>query len=248
MGGEKRRFLDVWIVESNTIYQEVPYDVVVDWLGQGRLLDEDYTRPSGTKDWQRIGETPELRPFSLSKRPGDDPSAPAPVPEDQAELLEPTEVDFVAPLRRSQEIEDEDVDMIPLIDVSLVLLIFFMMTATTVGAAAFVPTPRSDYGQTVDDPSGIRIDIEIDPSTGNPLYSVAEGNKPAAADDKDLDSLPALLTRLKALLDNRTTPANLTINAHKDLKAKYARDLILGLRAEPYRSKLADNFLGVSQE
>ncbi|MFQ3650473.1 MAG: biopolymer transporter ExbD [Gemmataceae bacterium] len=248
MSVEKRRFLDVWIVESNTIYQEVPYDVVVDWLGQGRLLDDDYTRRSGTADWQRIGQTPELRPFSLSNRSNQSEAGSAEVPEDKAELLEPAEVDYVGPPRRLYESEDDDVDMIPLIDVSLVLLIFFMMTATTVGAAAFVPTPRSDYGQTVDDPNGIRIDIEIDPTTGNPLYAVAEGNKPAAPDDRDLDSLPALLTRLKALLETRTTPANLTINAHKDLKAKYARDLILGLRAEPYRSKLSENFLGVSQE
>ena len=38
---EKRRFLDVWIVETNTVYQEVPFDVVTDWLQQGRLLDDE---------------------------------------------------------------------------------------------------------------------------------------------------------------------------------------------------------------
>mgnify|MGYP002778057326 FL=1 len=248
MSAEKRRFLDVWIVESNTIYQEVPYDVVVDWLGQGRLLDDDFTRPSGTKDWNRIGESTDLRPFSLSKRTEPGIESTPEMPEDTVETLEPAEVDYVGPPRRMHEDEDEDVDMIPLIDVTLVLLIFFMMTATTVGAAAFVPTPRSDYGQTVDDPNGVRIDIVLDNASGNPLYAVAEGNKPAADDDKDLDSLPALLVRLKALLDARKTPANLTINAHKDLKAKYARDLILGLRAEPYRSKLSSNYIGVSQE
>ena len=46
---EKRRFLDVWIVESNTVYQEVPFEVVADWLQQGRLLIAspfDYGRPS----------------------------------------------------------------------------------------------------------------------------------------------------------------------------------------------------------
>ena len=226
----------------------LPYDVVVDWLGQGRLLDDDFTRPSGTKDWNRIGESTDLRPFSLSKRTEPGIESTPEMPEDTVETLEPAEVDYVGPPRRMHEDEDEDVDMIPLIDVTLVLLIFFMMTATTVGAAAFVPTPRSDYGQTVDDPNGVRIDIVLDNASGNPLYAVAEGNKPAADDDKDLDSLPALLVRLKALLDARKTPANLTINAHKDLKAKYARDLILGLRAEPYRSKLSSNYIGVSQE
>ena len=51
---EKRRFLDVWIVESNTVYREVPFTVVCDWLQQGRLLEGDHVRPSGTADWKRI--------------------------------------------------------------------------------------------------------------------------------------------------------------------------------------------------
>ena len=31
---DQRRFLDVWIVETNTVYQEVPFEVVTDWLGR----------------------------------------------------------------------------------------------------------------------------------------------------------------------------------------------------------------------
>ena len=38
---EKRRFLDVWIVDSNTVYREVPFTVVADWVQQGRLLEDD---------------------------------------------------------------------------------------------------------------------------------------------------------------------------------------------------------------
>ena len=47
----KRRFLDVWIVEGNTVYKEVPFDVVADWVQQGRLLDDDMLRPAGTSEW-----------------------------------------------------------------------------------------------------------------------------------------------------------------------------------------------------
>jgi biopolymer transport protein ExbD len=237
---EKRRFLDVWIVETNTVYQEVPFDVVADWLQQGRLLDDDRLKPSGTANWMRIGDTPEFRPYSLAPREQ--------APQDTAEALEPMDAEHASlPHRRHAEDEDEDVDMIPLIDVSLVLLIFFMMTATTVGASAFVPTPKAEAGMTTDDPNGVRIDIKPD-DDGKPLYSVAEGNNPAGEDDRDLSSLTGLLDRLKVLLDRRKTPATLTINAHKDLKAKIARDLLLGLRAEPYRSKLSSNFFGVSEK
>ena len=41
---QKRRFLDVWIVESNTVYQEVPFEVVTDWVQQGRLLADDQVK------------------------------------------------------------------------------------------------------------------------------------------------------------------------------------------------------------
>src|SRR5262245_66350715 len=105
---QKRRFLDVWIVESNTVYQEVPFEVVTDWVQQGRLLADDQVKPSGTKDWRRIGGSEDLEPY-----------LPRPEPyhaEDQAEALEPVEV----PMRwkRHPEEEDDDVDLIPLIDVS----------------------------------------------------------------------------------------------------------------------------------
>lgn len=237
---DQRRFLDVWIVETNTVYQEVPYDVVADWLQQGRLLDNDRLKPSGTKDWKRVGDTPEFKPFSLSPRQD--------APQDQAEALEAMDTDYaVVPHRQHAESEDDDVDMIPLIDVTLVLLIFFMMTATTAGASAFVTTPKAEAGQTADDPNGVRIDIKPD-ENGKPLYSVAEGNNPAGEDDRELGSLSALLDRLKVYLDRRRTPATLTINAHKDLKAGIARDLLLGLRAEPFRSKLSSNYFGVSEK
>ncbi|MGL4554431.1 MAG: ExbD/TolR family protein [Gemmataceae bacterium] len=237
---DKRRFLDVWIVETNTVYQEVPYEVVTDWLQQGRLLDDDRVKPSGTPNWMRVGDTPELRPYSLTPQEE--------APQDAAEALEPMDTDHAhVPHRRHAEEEDDDVDMIPLIDVTLVLLIFFMMTATTAGAAAMVATPRAETGQVADDPNGVRIDIRPD-DDGKPLYSVAEGNNPAGEDDRELTSLSALLGRLKVYLDRRRTPATLTINAHKDLKAVIARDLILGLRAEPYRSKLSSNFFGVSEK
>ena len=57
---EKRQFLDVWIVETNTVYKEVPFTVVTDWVQQGRLLANDMLKPSGTKDWQRLGGLAEI--------------------------------------------------------------------------------------------------------------------------------------------------------------------------------------------
>src|SRR5262245_40685370 len=134
---EKRRFLDVWIVESNTVYREVPFTVVSDWVQQGRLLEDDMLRPSGTAEWFRVGAMPSLAAYLPRAEPHR--------AEDQAEALEPVQVDFT--WKGRAEDEETDVDMIPLIDVSLVLLIFFMMTASTAVAAALVPTPQATFGK-----------------------------------------------------------------------------------------------------
>jgi hypothetical protein len=141
---DKKRLLDVWIVEINQVYREVPFSVVTDWLQQGRLLAEDRVRLAGGTQWHVVDKVPGLVPFL--------PKAEPLAAEDRAEALEPVDLGF-APTRRVED-EDEDVDMIPLIDISLVLLIFFMMTATvssgflstinTPGAKHQLATPASD--------------------------------------------------------------------------------------------------------
>ena len=130
---EKRRFLDVWIIETNTVYREVPFEVVTDWVQQGRLLADDMLRPSGTAQWFRLGDNPSFSAYL----PHSDPYA----ANDQAEALEPVAVDFS--WKRRPEDEDDDVDMIPLIDVSLVLLVFFMMTAGAIAYASSLNLPEA---------------------------------------------------------------------------------------------------------
>jgi biopolymer transport protein ExbD len=130
---EKRRFLDVWIIESNTVYREVPFTVVTDWVQQGRLLGDDRVRPSGTRDWYPIGTMPTFAAYM--------PKVDEHRAEDQAEALDRVEIDFT--WKRRPEDDDEDVDMIPLIDISLVLLIFFMMTAAVGAGFLSIDTPMA---------------------------------------------------------------------------------------------------------
>jgi len=128
--------LDVWIIESDTVYREVPFTVVADWLQQGRLLGEDRVRLTGQKQWHAIAAIKALQPYL--------PQAKAAEPQDRAEALEPVELGLR--WNRPRESEDDDVDMIPLIDISLVLLIFFMMTASvTSGMMANIDTPGAKH-------------------------------------------------------------------------------------------------------
>lgn len=133
---EKRRVLDLLIVETNTLYREVPFAVVTDWIQEGRLLPEDKVRVSGTEKWRELVKVSAFQPYF-----------PRPEPqrvEDAAEAHEQVsgELDYKA----HHDEEDDDPDMIPLIDISLVLLIFFLMTAAvSSGVLSPIQVPPAKY-------------------------------------------------------------------------------------------------------
>ncbi len=79
------KYLDIWIVESNTVYKQVPFTVATDWVQQGRLLEDDKVRPAGKGEWQTIADTPALQTY----KPKPEPQA----VEDVAESLEPVEIE-----------------------------------------------------------------------------------------------------------------------------------------------------------
>ena len=85
----------------------MPFTVVTDWL-QGALLGTDSV-PSGTADWQELGKYPKWRLLPRAD-------------EHRADDAERRASRWRWPAASRRD-DDQDVDMIPLIDVSLVLLI-----------------------------------------------------------------------------------------------------------------------------
>src|SRR4051812_11118360 len=130
------RGYDVWLTAANRVYRAVPYDVLTDWLQQGRVVAGDRLRADGAGDWQHVADVPAFAAFL--------PRADAAEAGDAAEAYEPVALPVVP--RRRHDDEDDDVDMIPLIDISLVLLIFFMMTATVAVSGASIDTPQTYNG------------------------------------------------------------------------------------------------------
>jgi biopolymer transport protein ExbD len=130
----ERRRVDVWVVKLNRVFRNVPFTTVAERLQQGRLHADDRVREAGTTEWHRFDQDPLL--FAYLPRP--EPFR----AEDQAEALE--SVDLGLSLTRRSESDDDDPDMIPLIDISLVLLIFFMMTAGSMITASPVETPPAE--------------------------------------------------------------------------------------------------------
>ena len=188
---QNKRFFDAWFVTTNTVYKEVPYNVVTDWVQQGRLGSEDMLKPSGTANWFRIGGLEMFQPYL----PAPDPIA------DVVASREP--VEFEVPWKRSHADDDEDVDMIPLIDISLVLLIFFMMT-TTIAAISRISVPEMSNATKIDKAIGVlRIDLER--KNGQIVYSLAIDKDMPSEDAFELNSVDTLFDRLNGVLSTITT-------------------------------------------
>jgi biopolymer transport protein ExbD len=182
---EKRRILDVWVVDTNTVYREVPFTVVTDWIQQGRLMPEDKARPAGKGGWFRLADIPAFAAFF-----------PKPEPyrvEDEAEALERVELDL--PTRTRPGDEEDDPDMIPLIDVTLVLLVFFMMTAA-VSAGLFSPidTPPAKYQLATIEMGSYWVGVERD-KQGQPRYSLGKDEREIQPPGADLEPVRAALRK-----------------------------------------------------
>lgn len=234
---EKRRFLDVWIIESNTVYQEVPYSVVLDWVQQGRLLADDMLRWSGQKDWFQLGGNQAFAAY-----------LPRPEPtrseEDRAEALAPVDLGFR--WRRRPEDEDEDVDMIPLIDVSLVLLIFFVMTAST-GVAAYILLPHAQNFILSEDPQIFWVGIDrTQNERGDAAYSYLLG----AGEGGALKTYPTQSELVAALRErlaaSQRARVDINVKAHEDMPAGMVRELLVALQMdEKINAKLNKKYIGV---
>ena len=237
---EQRRFLDVWIIDSNTVYREVPFSVVADWVQQGRLLENDMLRRSGTAEWFPVGGSPDFTPYLPRAEPYR--------VDDTAEALEPVELDFR--WKKAHDEDDDDIDMIPLIDVSLVLLIFFMLTASTAGLAAFVPTPPAEYGALSPNTEEVQLNINLEGEGDNrhPVYSFSVGNKYLDEKDSNLRTMEEMLARLQIYLERLPNRVEVSINIHPDVKSGVGRDLMARLESEPFHSHILQKFYGVSEK
>jgi biopolymer transport protein ExbD len=235
---KERRFLDVWIIDSNTVYREVPFSVVSDWVQQGRLLENDKLRPSGTAEWFTVGGSPDFAPYLPRSEPDR--------VEDTAEALEPVQLEFR--WKRPASDEDEDVDMIPLIDVSLVLLIFFMLTTSGAGLAAFVPTPQAEYGDlSTKEEAQLNINLVGEGEDRRPVFSFSVGNKYLdVKKDSNLETMDEMLSRLQEYLGTQQGRVEVNINAHPDVKTGLIRDLVARLASQPFRDRILNKYLGVS--
>jgi biopolymer transport protein ExbD len=247
MPAKPPKAFDVWFVTANTVYKAVPYNVVADWTQQGRLAGTDKVRPTGTEEaWVRVSDHDLLSDYlprpaaKVVPAPTAAPAAkPAPAP-DGALIPAAVVGDVPAPEAKPVELpdpepgptvsrfeEDDEVDMIPLIDISMVLLVFFIMIQAA-GALAPVDVPEMKYGGELKaDPDAITITIEK-LNTEKVYYSVRVG---PASPQPSHDMLPtpeAAIAALKEALVGATRAPEVRIACRKDLP----RERVYELRRE----------------
>jgi biopolymer transport protein ExbD len=217
---QKVRTLDVLLVETRQAYGGVPYTVVTDWIQQGRLLAEDQVRATGGSTWHRLDAVPALAAF-----------LPRPEPtrvEDRAEALEPVEVEFS--WRRPRSDDEGDVDMIPLIDISLVLLIFFMMSAAIkAGVLSPIATPPAEH-QLLKLSEGmywLGVDAQDKDKKTAPMYSLGTDTQELVKPTIDVAQLKRGLVSELAKLRGEV---KVRVRADRNLPYQVIREIILELQ------------------
>jgi biopolymer transport protein ExbD len=214
---------DVWFVVANTVYKGVPYTVVADWAQQGRLAATDMVRPTASNmAWATVAEHELLSDYL--PRPGAAKAVSAggagfevvtPAPAGaalSAELPEPEELAF----RRPAGQEDDEVDMIPLIDISMVLLVFFIMLQAA-SALPSIDVPEMTYaGQLINDPTAITISIEK-LNEEDVYYSVRIGPVAPKPSHDTLNTPAKAIEALNELLATVQRPPEVRIACRKDL-------------------------------
>ena len=219
---------DVWFLAADQVYRGVPWGVVSGWAEQGRLAGADRVRPAGsTTAWQRVQDHPRLADFLFD---------PARHQGESASELAPVELD-VEPRERARELEDDEVDMIPLIDVSLVLLVFFMLT-TVVAAVSPVTVPDMKYAQEIaKEADSLTVSIDKLGATEH-VYALRVGDKGPTPDDNNLLTLGELVARLDKRLADRREPPEIRIACHLDLPRGLVREVTMELHKRQVKGQI----------
>jgi biopolymer transport protein ExbD len=226
MADKSKFFFDVWLVHGNSVYRAVPYEVVTDWIQQGRVLEDDKIRPAGSEKWFALAEVPAFSAFI--------PKPDMLRTDEQSEALQPLETAFS--WSHKGEEGDQDVDMIPLIDVSLVLLIFFMLTSA-VAVSSRIKVPQAEGLVQLGDEKVKRIWIGINYLGPDqpPSYSISV-NSDEAKEGSGSSGLnkEETLRRVDEIITAQAPVPEIRVAAHRKLSFDLVKDLAVAL--EKYKA------------
>lgn len=211
---------DVWLSDQNTVYTGVPFSAVCDWIVDGRLLPQDRARPHGNANavWQPLTRYEWFAPYFVAQTA-------AGGSDDAAEAHESVELG----LKLRKEEDEGEVDLVPLIDISMVLLIFFTMMRlmnAAQGAAqsrAAIPTPEAENGYVVEKADMITIGLHVDEKTQALQYYVNE--EPVNPNNEE-----QMFYQLRLLLEKRVGEPRVILRAHENLPTSTVKHVLARLQ------------------
>lgn len=212
--------LDLKVVRTGREYPNMPRSQVLAWLAERRLTGDDLVKSVGARQWWKIAMAAEL----LGTTPGRAPTVNQ--PRFQGEQSDEDDLGIPAPAKtrprkKLRLLEETELDMTPMIDVTFQMLIFFMFTNQLANPNP-VLVPEAVYGQGVT-PDGKQI-VLVD----------EEGRYYLGENAKEENIEPSLDSLLQKVTDNAAmseVPMDVIINAHKDSKHLGTRQLMEKLSA-----------------
>ncbi|NLF72586.1 MAG: biopolymer transporter ExbD [Candidatus Anammoximicrobium sp.] len=210
--------LDVKIVKTGRVYERVPLEKLRRWVAERRVLPDDLVRPVGATRWLRVATAPELaspavqapaQPTSPTRKPAAKPATAA-----TGDLGIPAPAK-TRPRRRFRFLEDTTMDMMPMIDVTFQLLIFFMF-ANQLANPNPIEVPEARYGRGImpDGKQAILVDDQG-------RYYLGESTKP--------ENIAPLEQVIRVVADNAASangPLDVIISAHKASQHDQVRALM----------------------
>ena len=190
---------------------------VIDGVKDGEWAASDEVRGPGDTAWRRIETHPQFE-------------------EAIGEMEEP----------ELPPVEETHLDMNPLIDVSLVLLVFFMLT-TVVAAVSPVKVPDMKYAvEIAKEADSITVMIDKLGATEH-VYALRLGDKGPTPDDNNLLTLGELVTRLDKRLADRVKPPEVRIACHADLPRGLVREVTMELHKRQVKGQIRDYTADVNE-
>ena len=235
-----KRNMDVKIVTGGQekVYGRVPFAKLAELVSKGQISPQSFVRQSGTQEWFPITEVPslstQLPPSMLTPAPATAATATATATESAipADIEEEFGGDWALKPSAKQP-EDAEMDMAPMIDVTFLLLIFFMLTNSLANPSPMeVPNAVHGRGVTLEGQQLILIGAEGD-------YYLGEN----ADQENRSESLDALLIEVEANAGSSTL--DVIVNAHKEASYSQIRELVERLSSI---QGLGDIMLGVEEQ
>jgi len=202
--------LELKIVSLDRVYGPVSLEQLVRLAAEGRVCAQDLVRKAGAQTWHRVADVPAIA-ASLPQEPIRKSLAAG---SDSVDLGLDADSGRITPRPRQQD--EATMEMAPMIDVTFLLLIFFMLTNSLANPSPMdVPKAMHGRGVTLEGQQLILID-------GQGKYYLGDN----AAQDNLVESLDSLVVEVQNNASSSEAALDVIVSAHIQAKYSQIREMV----------------------